>query len=187
MNRIKKSNALFFAVILQILYFIPVCSFIHVHHAHSDDGLQIIVSTHPIDRHTENHNDHHSDDHQHNESDHCEIDLTFIRPTPRIVTELPTKLYSTASLVIQNKPDLSFIIQKFDLLLPQQKIFLSLISPRSPPHLSWSILDIPVFHKVSIKNINTPYEGLLCQFAVWCCPSVLDSWWFHPLFHGMKW
>ena len=136
MIRIKKSNALIFAVILQILYFIPVCSFIHVHHAHSDDGLQIIVSTHPIDRHTENHNDHHSDDHQHSESDHCEIDLTFIRPTPRIVTELPTKLYSTASLVIQNKPDLSFIIQKFDLLLPQQKIFFSSISSRSPPHLS---------------------------------------------------
>jgi hypothetical protein len=45
-------------------------------------------------------------------------------------------LYSTASLVIQNKPDLSFIIQKFDLLLPQQKIFFSSILPRSPPYLS---------------------------------------------------
>jgi hypothetical protein len=45
-------------------------------------------------------------------------------------------LYSTASLVIQNKPDLSYIIQKFYSDLSQQKVFFSSVSPRSPPHLS---------------------------------------------------
>lgn len=136
MNRIKKSNALFFTIILQILCFTPVCSFIHFHHTHSDDELQTIVSAHPIDHHTENHNDHHSNDHQHCEWELCDVDLTFIRPTPKIVTEFPSKLYSTASLVIQNKPDLSYIIQKFYSDLFQQKVFFSSVSPRSPPHLS---------------------------------------------------
>ena len=136
MNRIKKSNALIFTVILQILCFIPVCSFVHFHHAHNDDGLQIIVSIHPIDCHTKNHDDHHSDDHQHREMDHCDLNQTFIRPTPKIATDLPTRLYSTASVVAINKPDLLYLIQKFDSLLPQQKIFFPQISSRSPPYLS---------------------------------------------------
>ena len=136
MNRIKKSNALIFTVILQILCFTPVCSFIHFHHTHSDDELQITVSVHPIDHDTENHNDHHSNDHHHCEWEHCDVDLTFIRPTTKIVTELPTKPYSTASIVIQSKPDLSYIIQKFYSDISQQKVFFSSVSPRSPPHLS---------------------------------------------------
>ena len=39
-------------------------------------------------------------------------------------------------IVIQNKPDLSYIIQKFYSDLSQQKVFLSSVSPRSPPRLS---------------------------------------------------
>ena len=136
MNRIKKSNALILTVILQILCFTPVCSFIHFHHNHSGDELQITVSVHPIDHDTENHNDHHSNNHHHCEWEHCDVDLTFIRPTPKIVTELPTKLYSTASLVIQNKPDFSCIIQNFYSDRSQQKVFFPSVSPRSPPYLS---------------------------------------------------
>ncbi len=134
---IKKNNALIFTVILQILCFTLVCSFIHFHHTHSDDGLQIIVSAHPIDHHTENHNDHHSDDHQHSESGHYDVDLTCTkRPTAKIVTEIPTILYSTASVVKLNKPSLSYIIQKFYSPLSSSRILISQISPRSPPYLS---------------------------------------------------
>ena len=132
----RKKTTFISTVILQIFCFIQICSFLHFHHTHSDDELQILFSVHPIDHDTENHNDHHSNDHQHCEWEHCDVDLTFIKPTPKIVTELPTKLYSTASLVIQNKPDLSYIIQKFYSDLSQQKVFFSSVSPRGPPHLS---------------------------------------------------
>ena len=132
----RKKTTFITTVILQIFCFIQICSFVHFHHTHSDDGLQIIVSVHPIDHDTENHNDHHSNDHQHCEWEHCDVDLTFIRPTPKIVTELPTKLCPTASIVIQRKPDLSHIIQKFYSDLSQQKVFFPSVSPRSPPRLS---------------------------------------------------
>jgi len=136
-NQLTRKKIIFIStVILQIFCFIQICSFVHFHHTHSDDKLQTIVSVHPIDHDTENHNDHHSNNHRHCEWEHCDVDLTFIKPTPKTVTELPTKLYSTASLVIQNKPDLSYIIQKFYSDLSQQKVFLSSVSPRSPPRLS---------------------------------------------------
>ena len=133
---IRKSNAFIFTVILQILCFLQICSLIHFHHIHSEGEFQIIVSVHPVNQHNPNHNDHHSDDHQHSEGVHSDIDPTFLRPTPRIVTELPTKLYLTASLVIQNKPDFSCIIQNFYSDRSQQKVFFPSVSPRSPPYLS---------------------------------------------------
>ncbi len=141
----RKKTTFISTFILQIFCFIQICSFVHFHHTHSDDELRIIFSIHPVDHHTENHNDHHSNNHNHCEWEHCDVDLTFIRPTPKIVTELPTKLNLTASLLIKNKPDLSCIIQKFYSDLSQQKVFFSSISPRSPPHLSWSFHDILVF------------------------------------------
>jgi len=123
-------------VIVQILCFFQICSFVQAHHTHSDDELQVIVSAQPINHHTENNNDHPSNDHQHCEWKYCGIDQTFIRSASRIVTELPTTFYATASLAIQNKPDLSCIIQNFYSDLSQQKVFFSSVSPRSPPHLS---------------------------------------------------
>lgn len=132
-----KNKALTIISILQVLYFIQIYPLIHFHHNHSEDGFQVVVSIHPIDRHTENHNNHHSDDHQHSESDHYDVDLTFIRrPTPKIVTDLPTRLYSIESVVILSKPDPSYIIQKFYLHLSSPRILISQVSPRSPPYLS---------------------------------------------------
>jgi hypothetical protein len=49
---------------------------------------------------------------------------------------LPTRLYSTPSVVILNKPDLSYIIQKFYSHLSSPRILISQVSPRSPPYLS---------------------------------------------------
>lgn len=139
MVKFIKNKSFPFILILNILYFTQIYPFVHFHHTHNEDGFQIVVSTHPIDRHTENHNDHHSDDHQHSESDHYDVDLTFIRqpkPTPKTVTDLPTRLYSTASVVILNKPDLSYIIQKFYSHLSSPRVLISQVSPRSPPYLS---------------------------------------------------
>ena len=122
-------------VILQIICFSQICSFVQAHHTHSADALQVIVNVHPINHHSENNNEHPSNDHEHCEWKYCGVDRTFIRSAPRVATELPTMFYATASLAI-NKPDLSCIIQNFYSDLSQQKVFFSSVSPRSPPHLS---------------------------------------------------
>ena len=122
-------------VLLQIICFFQICSFVQAHHTHSDDALQVIVNVHPINHHTENNNEHPSNDHQHCEWKYCGVDRTFIRSAPRIATELSTLFYATASLAI-NKPGLSCIIQNIYSALSQQKVFFSSVLPRSPPHIS---------------------------------------------------
>ena len=124
-------------VLLQIICFFQICSFVQAHHTHSDDALQVIVNVHPINHHhTENNNEHPSNDHEHCEWKYCGVDRTFIRSAPRIATELPTIFYSTASFAIKNEPDLSCIIQNFYSAPSPQKVFFSSALPRSPPHIS---------------------------------------------------
>jgi hypothetical protein len=114
-----------------------ISSLLHFHHTHSEGESQLIVSVHPVDQHTSNHNDHHSNDHQHSERDHYDVDLTFIwQLTPKTITDFPTRLYSKASVVTLNKPAPSHIIQKVHPFILQQKVYSSSISSRSPPYLS---------------------------------------------------
>ena len=133
---IKQSTVLIFVVILQIFCFFQVSSFIHLHHTHHEDGLQIIISVHPVDHHTPNHSDYHSNGHHHPSDDHHELDLTFVQSRLRKVHTLSAGFFFQSKVVTLIKPGSSNNIPSFYSYVPSKRIFSSSIFSRSPPNLS---------------------------------------------------
>lgn len=132
----RKSRVFFFIYILYIFYFIQISSFIHFHHTHSEDGLKVIVSVHPVDHHTAHHDDHHSGDHHHQDNDHLNIDLTFIKSKLRIAKDLSTRFHPQTGLVAFSKPSCTQLHKNVYSFPSPRIIFSSSILSRSPPYLT---------------------------------------------------
>jgi len=133
---IKQSSGLIFVTIFQIFCFFQTSSFIHLHHTHDEDGCKIVVSIHPVDRHTPRHSDYHSDDHQHSSGDHHKLDLTFIKSTPRKAGTFQVGVFSQSKVITLNKPGFSKRIANFYCYPSTERIFSASIFPRSPPNFS---------------------------------------------------
>ena len=145
MNKfIKQKSGLIFIAIFQVVCFFQVTSLIHLHHTHTADGFQIILSFHPVYCHTPNHNDYHHndnnpDDHHHENNNHPrdnhhELDLTFVKSRLGKVHILSAEFSFLSSVVTLNKPEFSSNTPTIYCYVASKKIFSSSIFSRSPPY-----------------------------------------------------
>ena len=137
MNKfIKQNSVLLFIAIFQVVCFFQVASFIHFHHIHNEDGYQIVVSIHPFDHHSPNHNDHHSEDHHHPSDEHHQINLSFVKSSLNKVHALSAGFYFQSTVVTLIRPGFTNNIPRFDYYVPSKRIISSSIFSRSPPNFS---------------------------------------------------
>jgi len=131
---IKQKSGLLFIAIFQVVCFFQVTSFIHLHHTHNADGLQITLSFHPGYCHTPNHNNYHHDDNNHTRDNHHELDLTFVKSRLGKVHTVSAEFSFLSNVVTLNKPEFSSDTPIIYCYVASKKIFSSSIFSRSPPY-----------------------------------------------------
>lgn len=136
MNKfIKQKSGLIFITIFQVVCFFQVTSLSHLHHTHTADGLQIILSFHPAHCHTTNHKDfHHHDNNNHPRDNHHELDLTFVKSRLGKVHTLSAEVSFLSSVVTLNKPEFSSNTPTIYCYVASKIIFSSSLFSRSPPY-----------------------------------------------------
>jgi hypothetical protein len=126
-------------VLLQVFCLTQVCPYVHFHHAHEDDQLKAVLSSHPMDSDCAAHEDHQGEGHSH------ECYWNGIKPPAfaqsRTQSDCPrTTFYhpiGNRTATVDFEPPSIFHFEKhFRFIKPLEKVMASLNISRAPPHHS---------------------------------------------------